>query len=92
MTDAESRDMEARALLNTHEKVCAERYGNIWEALKDIKADMQADRVARSTSDATVHARFNTISGRMWAAVVGVCAAAVLGLGAVTFHLLTRGH
>ncbi len=84
--------MEARAQISTHEKVCSERYGNIWDALKDIKASMQADRIAHATQDAATHLRFNTISGRMWASVVSVCGAAVLGLGVVVFHLLTRGH
>lgn len=90
MADSETVDHQARAKLDTHEKVCAERYGNIWSALNDIKGDLQADRSARASSDASVHERFNSISTRMWAAVASVCGASVLGLAAVVFHLLTR--
>lgn len=74
-------DSEALARIDTHEKVCAERYGNIWTKLGSIE-----------TQFSTVHARFNTISNRMWGAVAGVCASSVLGLAVVVFHLLTRGH
>lgn len=72
-------DNEALARIDTHEKVCAERYGNIWDKLGSIERQF-----------ATVHTRFNSISNRMWAAVAGVCGASVLGLAAVVFHLLTR--
>lgn len=87
-------DHEARAAIGTHEKVCVERYGNIWSALTDIKSDAAADRVARAKADEVIHTRFNTISNRMWAAVAGVCAAAVLALlGGTAFliaHLLQK--
>lgn len=85
-------DIEIRARLETHEKVCAERYGNIWDALKDIKSSMQADRIAHATSDAATHTRFNTISNRMWAAVFSVCAGAIMAMMAMAFHLITRAH
>lgn len=54
----ETRDALMR--IDTHEKVYAERYGNIWEKLSSIE-----------TQFATVHQRFNTISTRMWLAVAG---------------------
>lgn len=78
--------------LDAHEKVCVERYGNIWDALKDIKAQMNADRIARATAESLVHERFNTISGRMWAALASVAVAAVSATAAFIFHLLTKGH
>lgn len=91
MTD-EQNAAAAFAKLDKHEAVCTERYGNIWDALKDIKQTLAADRVANATSAATVHARFNTISNRMWAALAGVCVAAIGGLCIVVFHLLTKTH
>lgn len=81
----ETKDFEARAQLGTHIEVCTERYGNIWQALNDIKSTMQANNTV-------THNRFTAISNRMWAAVATVCGASVLGLAAVTFHLLTRSH
>lgn len=90
MSDA--RDAEAHHKIDTHEKVCAERYGNIWEALKGIRADMTADRTARAEAEAVIHGRFNTISNRMWAALATIVVAAVGGLGTTVFYLLTRSH
>lgn len=69
----------AHMKIDTHEKVCAERYGNIWDKLNSIE-----------TQFSTIHERINTTSNRMWIAVSSVCGTAVLGLGAVAFHLLTR--
>lgn len=80
----------SKTRLDTHEKICTERYGNIWDALKDIKADMQADRVARATLDKAVHDRFNAISGRMWAAVAGALIVTLGAFGALAFYLLTK--
>lgn len=88
----EARDSEAHHKIDTHEKVCAERYGNIWEALKGIRADMSTDRAARATADQVVHDRFNTVSNRMWAALAAVSAASIAGIGALAFYLMTRGH
>jgi len=81
--------------LTAHEKVCTERYGNIWDALKDIKSSLQAERIARASAEKVIHDRFNTISNRMWAALATVAASAVLtllgGAGFMIAHLLTRG-
>lgn len=77
-------DHEARRDILTHIKVCEERYGSLWTALTDIKSMM-------ATHNAVTHERFTAISNRMWSLVAGVCGAAVLGLAAVVFHLLTRG-
>jgi len=88
-------DHDARALINTHEKVCAERYGNLWEAVKGLRQDLQAARVSNAESQAAIHNRFNTVSNRMWAAVAGVCGVAVVmllsGAGFLIAHLLQRG-
>jgi hypothetical protein len=70
----------ANARLELHEAVCAERYSGILSAL---------ERAAITA--AALHERLNVVSSRMWLAVTGVCAASVVGLAAVIFHLLTRG-
>ena len=84
-------DREAHHKIDTHEKLCAERYGAVWSALQDIKRDMSNDRTARASTDAIIHTRFNTISTRMWAAVAGTAAASVVGLCAVAFYMITKG-
>ncbi len=89
MTDT-VRDAEAHHKIDTHEKVCSERYGAVWTALQDIKRDMSNDRSSRAASDTVIHDRFNTISNRMWLAVTGVCGAAVVGLFVIAYHLLTK--
>lgn len=79
MVDEATNAAMAHMKIEHHEKVCAERYGNIWDRLGSIE-----------TQFSTMHDRFNTISNRMWIAVTLVCGVAVLGLGARVFHLLTR--
>lgn len=86
-----ARDIEAHHKIDTHEKVCAERYGNLWEAVKRIESGMAADRVSRAAGDHATHDRFNTISNRMWWAMAAVATAGVGAFGALGFHLLTRG-
>lgn len=88
----EPHESAALHRIETHEKVCAERYGNIWEALKGIRADMSADRATRAAADQVVHTRFNTMSNRMWAALAAALVAAVGGLAITVFYLLTNGH
>jgi hypothetical protein len=82
MTDA--RDHEAHHKIDTHEKVCAERYGNLWSAVQRIEATIL-------THNATADTRMTALSNRMWALVIGGASAGFLGLAAVVFHLLTRG-
>ena len=79
------RDHEAHFKIDTHEKVCAERYGNLWEAVKRIEATLLSH-------NATADHRLTALSNRMWALVIGGGSAAVVALGAVIFHLLTRGR
>lgn len=67
--------------IDTHEKICAERYGNLWAKL-----------VSMETQFTVIHVRFNTISNRMWAGLAAVCGASVVGLAVTVFYLLTRGH
>ncbi len=84
MTDA-GRDSEAHHKIDTHEKVCAERYRNLWDAICDLK-----DMVR--TADTTTNARLTAMSNRLWALAISVGGAAVLGMAALIFHLLTRGR
>lgn len=72
--------VRANARLELHEAVCAERLKSIMAGMGQLSVQMAA-----------VHDRLNTVSSRMWLAVTGVCAASVVGLAAVVFHLLTRG-
>ena len=80
-----SRDHEAHFKIETHEKVCAERYGNLWSAVQRIEATILAHNAASDT-------RLTALSNRMWALVIGGAGGAALGLAAVIFHLLTRGR
>lgn len=69
----------ANARLEVHEAVCAERYTGIMAAL---------ERAAISAS--ALHSRLDTVSNRMWLAVTAVCGTAVVALGVVVFHMMTR--
>lgn len=79
----QSRDSEAHNKMDTHEKVCAERYGNIWAKLSSFESQFSI-----------IHERFNTMSNRMWIFVGGVASAAVLmllgGAGLIIMYLLTK--
>lgn len=80
MTD---RDLEAHHKIDSHEKVCAERYGNLWSAVQRIEATLLSHNASADT-------RMTALSNRMWALVVGGGSAAILGIAALVFHLLTR--
>lgn len=82
------RDHEAHFKIDTHEKVCAERYGNLWESLKRVERDMAADRAARAASDATAHARFNVISNRMWLFLAAICTVSTGAVSVMAWELL----
>lgn len=84
-------DVYAHHKIDAHEKVCAERYGNIWATLERIERGMADDRSIRSALDAATHIRFNAISNRMWTILLSVCGGAILGVAALTFYLLTKG-
>ena len=71
--------VRANARLELHEAVCAERFKGILEALKEA-----------AIRDTALHARLDTVSNRMWVAVVSVCGAFAMGLSVVIFYLLTR--
>lgn len=79
------RDPEAHFKIDSHEKVCAERYGNLWEAVKRIEATLLSH-------NATADTRMTALSNRMWALVIGGAGAGFVGLAALVFHLLTRGR
>ncbi len=78
------RDIEAHHKIDAHEKVCAERYGNLWEAVKRIEATLL-------THNATADTRMTALSNRMWALVIGGGASAFGGLSLLIFYLITRG-
>lgn len=78
-------DYIARSELAKHDGICAERYGSLWSAINDLKADLRS-------RDAIQHTRFNTISNRMWGAVVGMTAASVIGLCTIAFYLITHSR
>lgn len=91
MTDP-ARDHEAHHKIDTHEKVCAERYGNLWAAVQRMEHSMETDRASRAASDQATHARFNTISNRMWLFLAAVSTAATGAVGVMAFELLKKGH
>ncbi len=86
-----NRDSEAHHKIDAHEKVCAERYGNLWEAVKRIEQGMADDRSIRSALDAATHIRFNAISARMWTVMFSALGGTVVGCAGLVFYLLTRG-
>jgi hypothetical protein len=78
-------DHEARANLHRHEDVCGERYGSLWSAVTELKATLDKLEVV-------MHGRLNTISNRIWAAVVSALGLSVVGLAGMVMYLLTRTH
>lgn len=88
MAEAVLRSMEktaetAHARQDMHEAVCAERYKNIEKSMGEIKSLV----LAQGTD---MHGRLNTISSRMWAAVVGTLGVTVVGFGSLALYLLTK--
>ena len=76
--------------IDTHEKVCTERYGNVWQGLADLKADVASVQASVTASNTQHHDRFNTLSARMWGLLVWTAGTSIAGLAAVVFYLLTR--
>lgn len=75
--------MEPDIHLTAHEKVCAERYGNINQQLTMLRGQLAAQ-----ASD--FHARFNTLSNRMWAAACGLIVLSIGGLASLLLIIITR--
>lgn len=73
----------AHARVDTHEGVCAERYGNINQQLVMLRAAMAAQAT-------DFHGRFNTLSSRMWAAAGAMIVLSITGLGGLLVIILTR--
>lgn len=78
--------------VDTHEKVCTERYGSLWQAIDDLKKMVGSVQTAVTESNTQHHNRFNLISTRMWGLLAWVAASSVAGLGAIVFYLVTKGH
>lgn len=78
--------------LDTHEKVCTERYGNIWKALNDLKSDVAGVQNSVQQANTQHHDRFNVMSGRMWALLAWVAGTSIIGLGSLAFYFMTKGH
>lgn len=84
-TNAGPRTTEmAHSRMDMHEAVCAERYKSIHAGLSRIEAAVLALQT-------DTHGRLNTISNRMWTWITGVLGGVVVGLGVVSFFLLTKG-
>jgi hypothetical protein len=80
---AEHTPESVAAKLDTHEKVCTERYGNINDKLVGI-----TDRL--NTMDVGQNARFNALSNRLWGAAGGAIAVLLVAFGVVAFALFTK--
>ena len=91
MSDA-VRDIEAHHKIDTHEQVCAERYSNLWEAVKRMERSMETDRASRAALDQATHARFNTVSNRMWLFLAAVSGTSIAAVGVMAWELLKKGH
>lgn len=83
MSDA--RDFEAHHKIDTHEKVCAERYGNLWDAIKDLK-------LVVGNHNTSTDVRLTAIANRMWSLLAVVAGGAIVGLGALALFIMTKGH
>lgn len=85
-------DHVARAEMAKHNAVCTERYGNLWDAVKGIREDLQADRVAHATATAAAHTRSTTISNRMYAGLAAIAGACIVAVFVLAYDMLKRGH
>jgi len=68
--------------LRAHEQVCAERYGNINQALIEIKAKQAADSIQNE-------GRFNAMSNRMWAILITSLGGLIVACCVMAFYLIT---
>lgn len=70
---------------DSHEKVCAERMGNLNEKMIGLAAAIT--KMAESADD-----RFNTISNRMWGVIAGALGGAFLAACSLLVILLKHGE
>lgn len=84
-------DRHARSEMDAHNRVCAERYGSLWQAISDLKTAIGELKEMIRTSEATMHVRYTAVSTRLWLMLAGVAAGAIGACGAIVFYLLTRG-
>lgn len=87
----ETRDLKARMDLEAHTLVCTERYGSLWAAITDVKNGLGELKTLVRDSETAMHARYTSVSTRLWQIMIGVCGAAIGGVAVLTFYLLTRG-
>lgn len=94
MSDA--RDFEAHHKIDTHEKVCTERYGNLWDAIKDLRSLVANNNAELKTTignhNTSTDVRLTAIANRMWSLLAVVAGGAIVGLGALAMFMLTRGQ
>lgn len=75
--------VRANARLELHEAVCAERYNSLLAGQQMLAAQI-------ATLSASVNDRFDTYSNRWHGMLLAVAGAAILGLAALVFYLLTK--
>lgn len=75
----------AHSRIDTHERVCSERYGNINQQMMQTKEAINA----LSTQ---MHERLNTLSSRQWQGNIAVLGAAVVALGTILGFLILGKH
>lgn len=80
-----TRDLEAHHKMDTHEKVCAERYGNLWDAIKDLRRTI-------GDHNTSTDVRLTAIANRMWSLLAVVAGGAIVGLAALAMYMLTKGQ
>lgn len=94
MSDQPARDYEAHHKIDSHEKVCTERYQNLWAAIQDLKAVAAAQnsdiKVTMASHNTTNDLRLTAIANRMWSLMAVVAGGAIVGLGVLAFFLLTN--
>lgn len=79
-----ARDQEAHHKIDSHEKVCAERYGNLWTAIQRIETTL-------TTHHASNDVRLTAMSNRMWMLLASGGGAAFVAVAVLAFYLMTKG-
>lgn len=81
-----SRYGQLEARIDTHEKVCAERYDAINKGLSELKMQLANGQTQN-------HDRFNSLSSRMWTLLSASLGMTIAALAVLAFFLLTtRPH
>jgi hypothetical protein len=79
--------------LRAHERVCTERYGNINQALIEIKQNQTTFAVqndARFNTMATEHRQsYTSMSNRMWAILITSLGGLLMAFCMMAFYLIT---